>query len=115
MLKKINPQTIIRHQKLPRFTDRSEPGGFPGAQNSENLHENVDGDRVEVAGGGGVDVHHLEEAVELRLLFGVGVGFAGGGRRGARKLGDGTPKVPNESAHGCITTGTGTIDLNAID
>lgn len=60
-----------------------------------------------------MDVHHLEEAVELRLRVGVGVGYAGGGRRGARK---GTPKLPNESAHGCcITTGNRIIDLNAID
>lgn len=98
MLQEINPQPIIRHQKLPRFAHRSQLRRLPGAEDSENLHENVDRNPVELAGRRSLGRHELEEAVVLRRPVRAGCGARA--RRGARSVGDGSPNLPNESGHG---------------
>lgn len=102
MLQKINPQPVIRDQKFPRFADRSQPRRLPGAENFENLHENVDRNPVEVTGRRGLDIHNLEETVVVRRRIRGGFG---GGRGGARSVGDGVPNLSDESGHGCGITG----------
>lgn len=100
VLQEINPQPIIRHQKLPRLAHRSQLRRLPGAKDSENLHENVDRNPVELAGRRSLRTHELEEAVVLRRPVRAGTGARARARGGGRSVGDGSPNLPNESAHG---------------
>lgn len=106
ILKEINPEPIIRHQKFPGFAHRSESRRLARTENSENLHEDIDWNPIELPGRRIMDVHHLEEAVVLRCPVRVGNVVRTGRRR--RSVEDGSPNLPNQRVHGwCIRTGIG--------
>lgn len=99
ILKKVNPQPIVRHDEFPRLTNRAQLSRLLWAEEFQYLSRYVQRNPVEVAGWWRLQVHHLLEPIigqRERIVW---------ARTRARTVGDGLPDFSEQVGHRLLDFG----------